>query len=85
MISIKFIIFVVMVILIKGASSSEKVWNQFRGPSGQGHAMDILPMAWSWEGKNLLWRTEIEGKSLVLSNFCWKRNHYFKCQSREWK
>lgn len=63
MISIKFIIFVVMVILIKGASSSEKVWNQFRGPSGQGHAMDILPIAWSWEGKNLLWRTEIEGRA----------------------
>ena len=36
-------------------------WNQFRGKTGQGHASSKLPIKWSRDSPNLLWRTEIDG------------------------
>ena len=36
-------------------------WNQFRGKTGQGHANTKLPIKWSKNSPNLLWRTEIDG------------------------
>ena len=38
-------------------------WPQWRGPDGQGHAVDArgLPRRWS-ETENVVWRTPIEGK-----------------------
>ncbi|MEC8420590.1 MAG: PQQ-binding-like beta-propeller repeat protein [Verrucomicrobiota bacterium] len=38
-------------------------WNQFRGKTGQGHASAKLPIKWSKDSPNLLWRTEINGKA----------------------
>ena len=38
-------------------------WNQFRGITGQGHASSKLPIKWSFNSSNLLWRTEIDGKA----------------------
>jgi outer membrane protein assembly factor BamB len=36
-------------------------WPQFRGPGGQGHSSESgLPLTWS-EGKNVAWKTPIEG------------------------
>ena len=39
------------------------VWNQWRGPTGQGHAPAAkdLPRSWS-ETENVVWKTPIEGK-----------------------
>ncbi len=38
-------------------------WNQFRGPTGQGHALsDELPMVWGRE-EGIIWRMDISGKA----------------------
>ncbi len=43
------------------AQASHADWNQWRGPTGQGHADAKLPTEWS-ETKNVKWRTPIPGK-----------------------
>ena len=49
--------------IAKYVSFSGTEWNQFRGITGQGHASSKLPIKWSFNSSNLLWRTEIDGKA----------------------
>ena len=48
-----------------GSASAEALpsWNQWRGPSGQGHAPAAKDLARSWsERDNVVWKTPVEGK-----------------------
>ena len=46
-------------------------WNQFRGPSGQGHSSETgIPLEWS-ETRNIIWKSPLRGRgwsSPVISN-----------------
>jgi outer membrane protein assembly factor BamB len=45
-----------------GADNPESTWKSFRGPSGQGDAMDAdIPTRWS-EEENIQWKTSIPGR-----------------------
>ena len=46
--------------LIGGAAQAED-WPQFRGPTGQGHSVEIgLPTEWS-ESRNVVWKSRVAG------------------------
>jgi len=50
-----------MLWLFLAASASGQEWPQFRGPDGQGHAIEsTAPVAWS-ENENVLWKTPLPG------------------------
>ncbi|MDA1017112.1 MAG: PQQ-binding-like beta-propeller repeat protein [Planctomycetota bacterium] len=66
-------------ILASSASiSAADFWNQFRGPTTDGHApSDKLPLKWS-ETNNVAWKTPIAGKAwsspVVWGNQAWVTN-----------
>ena len=57
------LLFGVSLVIISFCSLFAENWNQFRGPTGQGHASTVLPQKWSPESSNLRWRTPIDGKA----------------------
>lgn len=47
--------------LVAGAASAETLWNEFRGPTGQGQSTAVgLPVEWAPD-KNIVWRQELPG------------------------
>ena len=57
------LLFGISLVIISFCSLFAENWNQFRGPTGQGHASTVLPQKWSSESSNLRWRTPIDGKA----------------------
>ena len=49
--------------LTAAVASAETIWNEFRGPTGQGHSTAVgLPLEWGPE-KNIVWRTAFPGQA----------------------
>ena len=70
--------FALLLALASALSTAAEEWNQFRGPSGQGHAAwDNLPLKWNRK-ESVAWKTDLPGKawsspiqvgeSLILTN-----------------
>jgi outer membrane protein assembly factor BamB len=60
------------------SASPADYWNEFRGPTADGHSpSEELPLAWS-EKENVTWKTEISGKAwsspVVWENQIWLTN-----------
>ena len=60
------------------ALASEPAWNQFRGPSEDGHVTSAeLPVSWS-ETENIRWKTAVPGKAwsspVVANDLVWLTN-----------
>ncbi len=58
--------------------ASEPAWNQFRGPTEDGHVSSAdLPVRWS-ETENIRWKTEVPGKAwsspVVANDLVWLTN-----------
>ncbi len=57
--------------------AADDYWNQFRGPSDNGHSPAKLPIEWS-EATNVAWKTAIDGKAwsspVVWSDHIWLSN-----------
>jgi outer membrane protein assembly factor BamB len=52
---------ILLLITALGSAVRAEDWPQFRGPGGQGHAIERgLPLEWS-ESKNILWKTAVPG------------------------
>jgi outer membrane protein assembly factor BamB len=52
----------VLVFVSAGAASAADVWPQFRGPTGQGEALEErLPLEWS-ESEGIKWKTPLPGR-----------------------
>ena len=73
-----FLLCLVFLALISQPSFGEEFWNEFRGPTADGHSpSDKLPLNWS-ENKNVTWKTEISGKAwsspVAWGNQIWVTN-----------
>ena len=52
-----------LILLFSAGEVVGATWNQFRGPTGQGHSFaDELPLHWNIK-QGILWKAEIEGKA----------------------
>lgn len=58
----RLLLWISLVLLAHTNLQGEDVWNQFRGPNGQGHSeAKNLPVSWS-ETENVLWKTAVPGR-----------------------
>ena len=57
----------VSILWAAGAIAHAADWPQFRGPTGQGHALDAaVPLEWS-ETENVTWKSAGHGPRLVIA------------------
>ena len=62
----------ILVSLIASSASAADVWPQFRGPTGQGDALEErLPLEWS-ETKGIKWKTPLSWTGLVIARRRWR-------------
>jgi len=72
------LVLLLMVGMRVGAAPAEAAdWNQFRGPSGDGHASARLPVQWS-ETENVVWKVPVAGKAwsspVIAEGVVWMTN-----------
>ena len=65
-------VWIVMTLNVAGSLSADEDWWQFRGPTGEGHTAQRLPLTWS-ENQKIVWKTAIHDHGWSSPVICGKQ------------